>query len=268
MHRRLKPFARVIRRQARDVEQETEERNIQQRNICHKNEASLAEFVDQHHFICRTVLYKMNSAIGADKKAVGYYFRIFDPGKNGLQSTDDLSMKLMCEFCLGRSKHKFSLSFNPGRRQREICRDVFARSGSVQRVRMGTSKRSSLWTHDTPERVRTENWPHAARRFLLHRNTCVPGHTNVLLEFHESWMTRKRTNLRTSLVRSPRTTWHDASPCCKRDLVFLSNCPATPENLGLWAHERTPGIPRNVDDLETVEFAYVLGAIAEDQHLT
>ena len=33
-------------------------------------------------------------------------------------------------------------------------------------------------------------------------------------------------------------------------------------------HERTPGIPRNVEDLEAVEFADVLGAIAEGQHLT
>ena len=42
----------------------------------------------------------------------------------------------------------------------------------------------------------------------------------------------------------------------------------TLESLCLWAHERTPGIPRNVDDLETVEFAYVLSAIAENQHFT
>ena len=38
------------------------------------------------------------------------------------------------------------------------------------------------------------------------------------------------------------------------------------EKQDLWAHERTPDIPRNVDDLETTEFAHVLGAIAEDQH--
>ena len=55
---------------------------------------------------------------------------------------------------------------------------------------------------------------------------------------------------------------------CKVDLAFFRNCPVTLENLRLWAHARTPGIPRNVDDLETVEFADVLGAIAEDQHLT
>ena len=47
-----------------------------------------------------------------------------------------------------------------------------------------------------------------------------------------------------------------------------SCCPTTLENLRLWAHERTPGIPRNVDDLDTVEFADVPGSIAEDQHLT
>ena len=42
----------------------------------------------------------------------------------------------------------------------------------------------------------------------------------------------------------------------------------TLESLRLWAFERTLGIPRHVEDLETVEFAGVLGAIAEDQHMT
>ena len=37
----------------------------------------------------RTAMYIMISAIGAGKKAVGYSFKIFDPGKNGLQITDD-----------------------------------------------------------------------------------------------------------------------------------------------------------------------------------
>ena len=55
---------------------------------------------------------------------------------------------------------------------------------------------------------------------------------------------------------------------CKGGLAFFCNCPKTQENLRLWAHERTPGNQRNVDYLETVEFADVLGAIAEDQHLT
>ena len=32
--------------------------------------------------------------------------------------------------------------------------------------------------------------------------------------------------------------------------------------------ERTPSIPRNVADLETIDFADVFGAIAEDHHLT
>ena len=55
---------------------------------------------------------------------------------------------------------------------------------------------------------------------------------------------------------------------CKGDLAFFCNCPTTLESLRLWAHERTPGVPRNVDDLEVIEFADFLGAIAEDQHLT
>ena len=32
---------------------------------------------------------------------------------------------------------------------------------------------------------------------------------------------------------------------CEGDLAFLCNCSATLENLRLWAHERTFGIPRN-----------------------
>ena len=55
---------------------------------------------------------------------------------------------------------------------------------------------------------------------------------------------------------------------CTEDLAFFCNCLVTLENLRLWAHERTPGIPRNVEALETVEFVDVLDAIAEDQHLT
>ena len=55
---------------------------------------------------------------------------------------------------------------------------------------------------------------------------------------------------------------------CKGDLAFFRNCPLTLENLRLWARERTPGVPRNVDDLETIEFADLLGTIAENQDLT
>ena len=55
---------------------------------------------------------------------------------------------------------------------------------------------------------------------------------------------------------------------CRGDLAFLCNCPTSLENLRLWAHECTPGVPRNVDDLETIGFADLFGTIAEDQHLT
>ena len=52
------------------------------------------------------------------------------------------------------------------------------------------------------------------------------------------------------------------------DLAFFCNCLMTLQNLRLWAHERTPGVPRNVVDLETNELADVLGTIVEDQHST
>ena len=55
---------------------------------------------------------------------------------------------------------------------------------------------------------------------------------------------------------------------CQGDLAFFCNCLVTLEHMRLWAHESTPGIPRNVNDLEIFEFADLLGAIAEDQHLT
>ena len=55
---------------------------------------------------------------------------------------------------------------------------------------------------------------------------------------------------------------------CKGDLAFFCNFPVTLESLRLWAHQRILGTPRNVGDLKTVEFADVLCAIAEDQHLT
>ena len=55
---------------------------------------------------------------------------------------------------------------------------------------------------------------------------------------------------------------------CKLDLDFFSNCPVTLEHLRLWTHERTPGIPRILDDLETIEIADVLGTITEDLHST
>ena len=66
-------------------------------------------------------------------------------------------------------------------------------------------------------------------------------------------------------------TWSDrvVDPMlCNRDLAFFCNCATTLEGLRLSAHERTPGIPRNVEYLGRVKDADVLGAIAEDLRLT
>ena len=52
----------------------------------------------------QTILYLMISAIEAGKKAVGCSLNIFDPGKNGLQLTDDFAMTLKNEFVLDDPK--------------------------------------------------------------------------------------------------------------------------------------------------------------------
>ena len=46
----------------------------------------------------RTIMYMVVPAIEASKMGVGYSFKIFDPGKNGVQLTDNFSMKLKNEF--------------------------------------------------------------------------------------------------------------------------------------------------------------------------
>ena len=40
---------------------------------------------------------------------------------------------------------------------------------------------------------------------------------------------------------------------CTGDLAFFCSCPITTDHLRLWAHERTLGVPRNVDDLQSAE---------------
>ena len=55
---------------------------------------------------------------------------------------------------------------------------------------------------------------------------------------------------------------------CKGDLDFFSSCPATPTYQRPRTHERTTGIPQNLDDPEANEFTDVVGAIAEDFQLT
>ena len=66
MHRRLMFFARLVQRQARDVEQETKERNIQQRNIHHRNQSGHVESTDQNTIPHgRTIMYMVTPATEA-----------------------------------------------------------------------------------------------------------------------------------------------------------------------------------------------------------
>ena len=58
-------------------------------------------------------------------------------------------------------------------------------------------------------------------------------------------------------------------PCCAEEILLSSVIVLRHWKTCVTGHTNAPHcIPRNVDDLETVEFAGVLGAIAEDQHLT
>ena len=74
--------------------------NRRQKNGISDNEASrnLLTNIILH---VRTSMYMMISAIGAGKKAVGYSFKMLDPGKNGVQSSDNSSMKFKYEFVFG-----------------------------------------------------------------------------------------------------------------------------------------------------------------------
>ena len=146
---------------------------------------------------------------------MGHFAKIFDPGKNGLQLTDDSVTRLKNEFASNDPNVVFTyIPFQDDDMERDLLRCV--------------------------------------RSFLL-QNVNVNDKVIIIADTRhtQSWSERK------------------VDPTlCEGTLAFFCNCPMTLESLRLWAHERTLGIPRSVEDLETVEFADVLSAIAEDQHLT
>ena len=209
-------FARLVQRQARDVEQWTEERNIQQRSICHRNEQSLVEFVDQHHFARSNNYVHDDFSERSEQEGKWIFFRIFDPGKNGLQLTVDFSMQLKNEFVLDDPNVIFPyIRFLDDDKERpvEMC---------------------SLKTYPLQN---------------------ASGNDKVI-------------NIADTRHIQRRSERKIVAMLCKGDLDFLCTCSVTPEHLRRLTHERTPGIPRNLDDLKTNEFADVLGRIDEDLHLT
>ena len=54
---------------------------------------------------------------------------------------------------------------------------------------------------------------------------------------------------------------------CRGDLAFYCNDLHIAQQLKDWAHEKEGGVPKCVEDLEEVEFADMLGGIAEEHHL-
>ena len=138
---------------------------------------------------------------------------IFDPGKNGLQLTDDSVTRLKNEFATNDPNVFFPCQDDDMERLVEMC---------------------------------------SLEMFLL-QNVNANDKVIIIADTRHThrWSERKVDPM-----------------LCEGDLAFFCNRSVTLESLRLWAHERTLGTPRNVEDLETVELADVLGAIAEDQHLT
>ena len=164
----------------------------------------------------RTNMKMVILATEASMMAVGHFSKIFDPGKNGQQLTDDSVTRLKNEFATNDPNVVFSY--------------ILIQDDDTERpVEMCSLEMPLLQNANASDKV------------IIIADT---RHT-------QRWSER------------------EVDPTlCKGVLAFFWNCLVPLENLRLWAHERTPSIPRNVDDLETVEFADVLGAIAEDQHLT
>ena len=162
----------------------------------------------------RTIMYMVTSATEESTSAVGHFSKIFDPGKNGLQLTDDSVTRLKNELAEHDPNVFFSYapySDDDTERPAEVC---------------------------SPEMFFLQNMDESDKVIII-----------------------------ADTRQTQRWSEREIDPkLCKGDLAFFCNCPTTLESLRLWAHERNPGIPRM--DLETIEFADVLGAIADLQHLT
>ena len=142
-------------------------------------------------------------------------------------------------------------------------------------VTPATEARGLQWTDDSVTRLKNEfaaNDPHVSFSHVPFSDddTDRPAEVCSLEMF---FLQNMAVSDKVIIIADTRYTqrWSECKinpTLCKGDLAFFCNCPTTLENSRLWAHERTPGIPRNVDDQETGEFADVLGSIAEDQQLT
>ena len=131
-------------------------------------------------------------ATEASKIAFGHFSRMFDPGKNGLQLTDDFVMRLKDEFASNDPNVIFSY--------------VPFQDDDVERLVEMCSLKTYLQHNVSADTRHTRRWSERGVDPML----------------------------------------------CNGGLAFFTNCTTTLESLRLWAHERTPGIQRNVD-LETVE---------------
>ena len=97
MHSRFAFFARLMQGQACDVEQEKDDTSSSAAFITETNQVlwSLLTNTVPHG---QTIMYMVTPANEASMMAAGYFSKIFDLVKNGLQLTDDSVMMLKNEF--------------------------------------------------------------------------------------------------------------------------------------------------------------------------
>ena len=156
----------------------------------------------------RTIMYMVNPATEASMMVVGHFAKIFHPGKNGLQLTDDSVIRLKNEFAANDPNVVFSyIPFQDDDMERlvEMCSlEMFL----LQNVNANDQ------VIIIPDTRHTQRWSERKVGPMLCKENlalfcncpvtkvCVSGHTSAHPVSHETWTTWKQSNLRTFSERS------------------------------------------------------------------
>ena len=190
---------------------------------------------------------------------------------------DSLPVVAQLESRLRRARDHFVHEFDGGTTLPPKCEVTFCTFARPRKVspphHLGRCETQNCHVSGLPDRalpVTTLFQPYN-HIYTLHRKTM--SHSCDCNITADTWMVCVFANDKVIIIADTRHTqrWSERKVdpmLCKGNLAFFCNCPVTLETLRLWAHECTPGIPRKADELETTEFADVLGTIAEDAHLT
>ena len=157
----------------------------------------------------RTIMYTMISMIEASKKAAGYLLKIFDLGKNRLQLTCDLSMKLKNEFVLDDPNVTFPyIPFQDDDTERLVAMCCSPETYPLQKASGNNEVITIADTRHIQRRSERKNDPMLYKGDLDFLCNCPcdtgtlasPGHTSVFLVSHENgrlWYDRRRLPLDT-----------------------------------------------------------------------